>query len=119
MYGESTAWKLAIGEYNSGGKRMGKAIRGQSTLKPETQSYVPSVLGNIQRNAEFSATAAAPVAGGSGSTPTAMNGGPSTSVQIDEIVINTQATDANGIAAGIAPALQRKGVVAQANSGLS
>jgi hypothetical protein len=119
MYGESTAWKLAIGEYNSGGKRMGKAIRGQSTLKPETQSYVPSVLGNIQRNAAFSATAAAPVAGGSGSTPTAMNGGPSTSVQIDEIVINTAATDANGIAASIAPALQRKGVVAQANSGLS
>jgi hypothetical protein len=40
-------------------------------------------------------------------------------VQIDETVINTQATDANGIASTIAPALQRKGVVAQANSGLS
>jgi soluble lytic murein transglycosylase-like protein len=115
-----TAWQLALGAYNRGQGNLAKDIASGGKVPAETQSYVPSVLGNIQRNAAFSAGAAAPVAASSGSsTPTAMNGGPSTSVQIDEINIVTQATDASGIASTIAPALQRKGVVAQANSGLS
>jgi hypothetical protein len=74
--------------------------------------------GSAASAAAFGASAAAPAAR-PGGTPTAANGGGSTNVHIDEITINTQATDANGIASTIAPAIQRKGVVAQANSGLS
>jgi hypothetical protein len=43
----------------------------------------------------------------------------SSNVQIDQVTINTQATDANGIAAEIPPALKRKGVVAQSDAGMS
>jgi len=43
----------------------------------------------------------------------------STNVQIDNITVQTQATDAHGIAAELPPALRRKGVVAQANTGQS
>jgi hypothetical protein len=43
----------------------------------------------------------------------------SSQTHIGEITINTQATDANGIARSIGPALQRRGLVAQANTGLS
>jgi hypothetical protein len=68
--------------------------------------------------AAFSAAVAAPGPRPGQSPPTAMNGG-GQNVQIDEINIVTQATDATGIASTIAPAIQRKGVVAQANSGLS
>jgi hypothetical protein len=42
-----------------------------------------------------------------------------TAVQIDNIEINTQATDAEGIAAELPGALTRKGVVAQADTGMN
>jgi hypothetical protein len=55
-----------------------------------------------------------------GGTPTAMNGGGSTtSVQIDTINVNTRATDANGIASSIGGAMQRKLLVASADGGQS
>jgi hypothetical protein len=50
------------------------------------------------------------------SKPTAMNSG--TSVQIDNMTINTRATDANGIAADMNSALRRKLMVAQADVGM-
>lgn len=46
-------------------------------------------------------------------------GAPTTTVQIDEINVNTQATDAEGIAAELPGALARKGVVAQADTGMN
>lgn len=42
-----------------------------------------------------------------------------TSVQIDQINVHTQAKDAAGVAAELPAALKRKGVVAQADSGMS
>lgn len=45
--------------------------------------------------------------------------GGTTSVQIDAIHVHTQATDAEGIARELPPALERKGVVAQANTGMN
>lgn len=54
-----------------------------------------------------------------GQPPTAFAGGSSTQVHIDEININTRATDANGIAGGIGSALQRKLLVANADGGLA
>jgi hypothetical protein len=56
----------------------------------------------------------APTAAGK---PTASTGGPR--VQIGTIAINTQARDANGIAASISRALDRKLLVAQADPGLA
>jgi len=53
------------------------------------------------------------------STPAAAVAGPSTQVHIDEININTRATDANGIATGIGGALQRKLLVSNADGGQS
>lgn len=43
----------------------------------------------------------------------------STSVQIDSITVQTQATDADGIAAELPGSIKRKGVVAQADTGLT
>jgi hypothetical protein len=51
--------------------------------------------------------------------PTAMNTRGGTQVHIDEITVNTRATDANGIAGSIGGALQRKLLVANADPGLS
>lgn len=63
-----------------------------------------------RRQAAFAARqAGGPVAGGGGGTD----------VQIDQITITTQATDAAGIAAELPPALRRKGVVAQADTGMN
>lgn len=45
--------------------------------------------------------------------------GGTTTVQIDQVNVHTQAKDANGIAAELPDALKRKGVVAQADSGQS
>lgn len=42
-----------------------------------------------------------------------------TTVTVGPVTVNTQATDANGIARDIGGALQRKGVLAQADSGMS
>lgn len=43
----------------------------------------------------------------------------STSVSIDSITVNTQATDADGIAAELPGSLKRKGVVSQADTGMT
>jgi hypothetical protein len=52
-------------------------------------------------------------------TPTAMLTGGGTHVQIDEINVETRATDANGIAGSIGGALRRKLLVANADNGLA
>lgn len=57
--------------------------------------------------------------GGSVAHPTAMNGGGSTSVQIDSITINTRATDAYAMASDVNGALARKLFVANADSGIA
>ena len=45
--------------------------------------------------------------------------GGDTNVTIGEIVVNTKATDANGVAAGLAGAIKRQTYAAQANTGLT
>lgn len=56
-------------------------------------------------------------AAAAGGTPTASTGGPR--VQIGDITIQTQARDANGIAAGIQRAIERKILIGQADPGLA
>lgn len=51
--------------------------------------------------------------------PGPLASGSQSETHIGQIAIHTQATDANGIARGIAPALRRFGLVAQGNSGLA
>lgn len=70
---------------------------------------------NAAATARFAAAGAqpSPATGGSGAAAG------STTVDIGQIVVHTQATDAQGVAAEIPGALKRKGVVAQADAGMS
>jgi hypothetical protein len=61
----------------------------------------------VQRARAGSAPAAAPAQGAS------------TQVQIDTITVNTQATDADGIARDMRGAIDRKGIVGQSNTGMN
>jgi transglycosylase-like protein with SLT domain len=121
MYPPGQAQTMALRAYNMGEGKLDKALKSGKPLPKETQNYAPGVIGNAQRNAAFSAGAAAPPPAAGSSTaeapPTAMNRGGN--VYIDEILINTAATDARGIAGSIGSELQREGVITQANAGLS
>lgn len=55
----------------------------------------------------------------SGAAAAGAGGAGSTTVQIDNITVHTQATDAEGIAAGISGAINRKLVIGQADSGMN
>jgi hypothetical protein len=85
--------------------------------------YVRSALatGNVSTalplHALSTPRAPRPAHSGAGVKPTAALGGPR--VQLRDINIQTQATDANGIAAGISRALERKLLVSQSDPGIS
>lgn len=121
MYSQQLALTMAVAAYNAGQGKVNHVIRGDidpktgkpHTLSKETANYVPSVLSGTHAHENFAADSVAPAgsAGGSNST---------TNVEIGSININApQARDAGQIAGEIAPALKRKGVVAQANAGMS
>lgn len=80
----------------------------KAAYERENAAYEASRQQRIARAAERNARA---VPAGTGEAS-------STSVQIDSITINTQATDAAGIAAELPAALKRKGVIAQADVGM-
>lgn len=88
------------------------AIRGTPQNRTGTIARPPATPGATRP----SPAAAAPGAAG---TPTAMasGAGSQTTVHIDEINVNTRASDANGIAGSIGGALQRKLLVANADQG--
>lgn len=112
--------QLALAAYNTGEGNVDKAIAQGKKLPLETRNYVPDVQHAAAQAAAFSAGATSPTVGAGGAAAAAGNGkAPTTNVQIDNINIQTQAKDANGIAVTIAPALKRKGVVANANAGMS
>lgn len=114
MYGEQTALKLAIGAYNAGQGKMGKALSGKidpktgkpTELKPETKAYVPAVTSYMNAVAASSE----PSAGAGSSTVN--------TTHIEQLNVHTQATDGNGIAQTLPDALRRQNLVAQGNSGL-
>lgn len=119
QFSDDKLWNLALTGYNDGAKALQGHAAGKSPLPDEAANYAAQVNANMQRNANFAAGASAPPAAGGGTKPGSGGGGGGQSVQIDAINIVTQATDSNGIASTIAPAVQRKGVVAQANGGLN
>lgn len=79
------------------------SIARHENIGPKSMSYAGSVL----QGTAFQNTP----------RPWMGDGGSSTSVQIDNITINTQATDANGIAGNIADSTKRKFMTAQAERG--
>lgn len=118
LYGQQMALKLSLAAYNAGEGHLDHVIKGDKdkegkpyALRPETLNYVPSVMSGVRQHDAFAAGAVVPA----GST--ASSG--STNVQIDSITVNTQAKDAQSVAKELPDALKRKGVVAQANKGMT
>jgi soluble lytic murein transglycosylase-like protein len=111
MYGQSTALKLALAAYNNGQRNVGNAIKEGRQLPAETRAYVPAV--------EKYTAGLAPTAGAGGTAAAGGSTSNVSNVHIDEMNIHTKATDGPGIAATLPAALQRQGVVAQANSGMN
>lgn len=94
----------------------------QAIFKREGVNKVSS--GDIASALGPNANAAAVASFATNQTPTgASTGGgsrsSSTSVSIDSITVHTQATDADGVAAALPGALKRKGVVSQADTGMT
>lgn len=115
-------YAAAFAAYNDGEGNYDKYRAGTKALPRETANYVPSVLGKMQGAAGAAATvtrmgspASAPPASAATTSgvPTVNN-----NVSIDNIIVNTQAKDANSIAAALPDALRRKGIIASANTGL-
>jgi soluble lytic murein transglycosylase-like protein len=116
---------LALMAYNDGQGNLDKRLKGGTAAPDETLQYVPRILSGMPNAGAYagfaSSASAAPGPGGRAGAGalTASTGGGGTNVEIDNINIVTQATDANGIAATIPEAIRRKGVIAQANSGMN
>lgn len=102
---EADAWDRALMAYNGGERRVrsstefGDGTTTRGPLKGETTSYPGKVYEYAAAQAELKA------------------GGGSTSIQIDEVNVNTAATDAQGIASGMSSAIKNKLGAAQAEQG--
>lgn len=94
----------ATAAYNWGQGNLAK--KGMAGAPEETRNYVSKVLGGVQ------AANVAPAGRASG-------GDNSTTVQVDNININTQATDAKGIAQSIKPAVAKYSFSSNANTGMT
>lgn len=105
---DDDAYYRALQGYNAGQTRISRSMQGLGKpLKQETLDYPGKVLG---------------YAAGAVPTPGASNKGTSsnsTAVNIGEVNIQTQATDADGIASNIAGATRRKMLAAQADAGMT
>ena len=117
LYKQFGSWELAAAAYNTGPANLKKILAGTKALPRETKNYVGSIFGpnnNALAAAQFANAQAVPgQSGGGGNTST-------TTIDIDQINVHApNAKDANGIAAELPGALKRKGIVAQADSGMS
>jgi membrane-bound lytic murein transglycosylase B len=109
----------ALAGYNWGQGKVQK--NGMGNLPPETKNYIGRVMGEVGRanaraaaNMPIRAAAAAPVTNKAGNTNTS-----TTEVKVNTINVQTQATDAPGIAKSIGNALSQYGFATQANTGLA
>ena len=98
-------WKLAIAAYNDGPGNIRAWLGGRHALPKETQEYVANVVG-----ATPSLNRAAVAAG-------TIDRGNTTTVTTGDIIVNTQATDAQGVAQGVAGAIKRQVTLSQADTG--
>lgn len=115
LYRQFGSWELAAAAYNTGPGSLKKILAGTKALPRETKNYVNSIFGpndNALAAARF-AVNGAPEGDIRGSTST-------TTVDIGTINVNApNARNAADIAAELPGALKRKGIVAQADSGMS
>ena len=98
-------WKLAIAAYNDGPGNIRKWLAGRHTLPKETQDYVANVVGatpSLNRGT---------VATGK------IDRGNITTVTVGDVTVNTAATDAQGVAQGLAGAIRRQVTLSQADTG--
>jgi hypothetical protein len=130
---EFLAWELM------GGDPGGKAVRAASTSAGALNAYITSFMrpkqgrettGDLERGMRALASnsnlppaaaelASAARARSSSATPSATaRGGDTNTLDIGQITVVTQATDANGIARDIGGAIQRRPFVPQVNTGL-
>ncbi|MGI4955958.1 MAG: hypothetical protein ACRYGM_29465, partial [Janthinobacterium lividum] len=86
-----------------------------------TGGQVQAAIQGQQPGASVMPAAYVPTAGArwGGNTTHATSNDNSTAVNIQQITVNTKATDARGVAQGMRQAMQRYGFTAQANSGLA
>lgn len=103
-----------------GGDAGGAAVRAQTTAAGTLGAYVNKFMrpakgaettGDIRRGMAY--------INGRGGSASASAGAVTNSTTIGTVIVNTQATDANGIARDLPGALSKRSVVTQANSGLS
>jgi hypothetical protein len=117
LYRKYGNWTDAVAAYNAGPGAIDQVKAGTKKLPKETRNYVGSVLSpNV--GALAAARGAQPTPALGSAPPTASTAGPSSNVQIDSITVNTQATDADSMAAAAWRAVQRKFTVASAEPGL-
>lgn len=100
-------WNKALAAFNVGPGALSDALSGKDPLGPE---HAKATMAAAARYLKKISSAA-------GSSPTSSTRGPA-SLSIGNITINTQAKDANGIAADLAGAIRRKFNVFQTDAGL-
>lgn len=108
LYKQFGSWELAAAAYNDGPGNVKKILAGKKAIPQETKNYVSAVVGG---NATPGARQTVP----SGTPRVASN----TSVQIDNITVQTQATNAGRMAADLDAAVQRKLFSAHSDGGVT
>ena len=88
----------ALAAYNMGSGNL--ARRGMGNLTAETQKYIPQVMARMRGGQQSASTS-------------------TTDVKVGSITVNTQATDAKGIATDIGASMKQYAFATQANTGLN
>lgn len=118
LYQQFGDWTKAVAAFNDGPGNVKKIIDGQKALPQETANYIKSVLG--ANPDALTAARFANASGVAGSSNAVTRGGGTTTVDIGEVnIVAPNARNAADVAAEIPGALKRKGVVAQADTGMS
>jgi soluble lytic murein transglycosylase-like protein len=119
---EAQALDAALKSYNGGQGNIDKILKGQDPyhnggkLLPETANYTNRVLQYSGLVNDSTAPLAGP--GAPKNSLIDRSGGSTTTVHIDQITVETQATDAVGVAKDLGPALHAQSTVNQANTGM-
>lgn len=98
---------LGLQAYNGGESRVRTALGGGRPLSQETVDYPRKVLASARASRTAGTFADADATGGN-----------TTTVTVGQVTVNTQATDAAGMAAGADAALQRKLFAGQSEQGM-